>query len=235
LEKNEKMNTQQIKRYEKVFSEPLYQLDFKQDSNKNIFVISGSTKNVYEVVLKDHKFECNCPDGKIWSKRHHVVCKHVCYVLFRVTKIFLLQDQNVYFSSNLQTPTLFFETHKLDDKEQKFIEAFLSKKQFSSDILNEKLKQKYLEALIPKESLFSQSTKTIEEEDECPICYDTLLTKDVKLENLLSCPTCKNYVHPKCMEKWLEYNQSCVYCRSEIWSKLNEKSSRPNKSYVNLK
>jgi hypothetical protein len=230
------MNSQQENRYEKVFCEPLYQLDFKQDIEKNKynFVISGSTKNVYEVCLKDRKFECNCPDGKIWAKRHQVVCKHVCYVLFRVTKIFVYKDKNVYFNLNSDVPTLFFKTHKLCDEEQNFIENFLSKKQFGSDVLNENLKQKYLEAVAcPKESLFTQSTKTLEEEDECPICYDMLLSEEIKLESLLSCPTCKNYVHPKCMEKWLEYNKSCVYCRSEIWTKLNEKPN--NKSYVNLK
>jgi hypothetical protein len=234
------MNTQQIKRYEKIYNEPLYQLDFKLEENEDkfTFVISGSTKNVYEVCLKNHKFECNCPDGKIWSKRHHVVCKHVCYVLFRVTKIFIVQgDKRVYFCNNLLSPTLFFDTHKLCEDELKFIKIFLSKKQFGSDVINENLKQKYLEAvLMPKGSIFTQSTKELTEEDECPICYDMLLTEEIKLENLLSCPTCKNYVHSKCMEKWLEYNKSCVYCRSEIWSKLNQKStSSMNKSYVNLK
>lgn len=227
------MNSQQQKRYEKIFTEPLYQIDFKQEADKYVFVISGSTKNVYEVSLKSKKFECNCPDSKTWSKKHHVVCKHICFVLFRVTKIFANLENKVYFGWNIDFPTLFFDTHKLSDKEQEFVDIFLTKKQFGNDVMNEDLKQKYLDKIHnPTGTLFTQSTKVLEMTDECPICYDTLLSEEIKLEMLLSCPSCKNYVHPKCMEKWLEYNKSCVYCRSEIWSKLNEKQT--NKSYVNL-
>jgi hypothetical protein len=34
----------------------------------------------------------------------------------------------------------------------------------------------------------------------------------------ICCPQCKNYIHKKCMDIWLETNQNCVYCRSEIFS-----------------
>jgi len=227
------MNSQQEKRYEKIFSEPLYQLDFKQESNKSLFLISGSTKNVYEVCLKDKKFECNCPDAKPWSKKHHVVCKHICFVLFRVIKLFYKLGSNVYMGWDIDSPTLFFDTHKLSEKEQDYIDKFLLRKQFGNDVMNDDLKKKYLEKLsIQSGTLFTKSTKMLETTDECPICYDVLLNEEIKLEQLLSCPDCKNYVHPKCMEKWLEYNKSCVYCRSEIWVKLNDKTG--NKNYVNL-
>lgn len=224
------MNIQQEKRYEKIFTEPLYQIDFKQLDNKSIFVISGSTKNVYEVSLHKKQFGCNCPDAKTWSRKHHVVCKHVCFVLFRVTKIFNKKENGIYFGKDTEFPTLFFDTHKLSDNEQDYVDSFLNKKQFGTDVISETLKMKYLERINNHScSIFSQSTKVIDSDDECPICYDKLLSEDT----LLSCPECKNHVHSKCMEKWLEYNKSCVYCRSEIWTKLNDKSSN-NKNYVNL-
>jgi hypothetical protein len=222
------MNTQQEKRYEKIFNEPLYQIDFKQIDNKTIFIISGSTKNVYEVSLQNKKFECNCPDAKTWSRKHHVVCKHICFVIFRVTKVFVNENNKIYFGKDTKLPSLFFDIHKLSDLEQDYIDTFLSKKQFGTDVISETLKMKYLERIHNHScSIFSQSTKEIDSKDECPICYDLLLCED----KLLSCPECKNHVHSKCMEKWLEYNKSCVYCRSEIWTKLNEKN---NKNYVNL-
>jgi hypothetical protein len=236
-------NLQQETRYQKIFCEPLYQLDFKKDQNKYTFLISGSTKNVYEVSLKDKKFECSCPDAKTWSKKHHVVCKHICFVLFRVTKIFVKVNDKIYFQWDIESPSSFFETHKLSEKEQEFMENFLSKKQFGNDIMNESLKEKYLERVNHTNSaqLFQKSTKVLETSDECPICYDVLLNEEYNnVGLLLSCPDCKNYVHPKCMEKWLEYNKTCVYCRSDIWSKLNEKKgsgkngSAKNGGYVNL-
>lgn len=229
------LSTQQENRYQKIFTEPLYLIDLKKQEDKNIFLISGSTKNVYEVVLNNRKFECSCPDAKTWSKRHHVVCKHICFVLFRVSKMFVKLGENIYFGYDLEQSSSFFETHKLNDREQEFMEIFLVKRQFGKDVMNDDLKGKYLERLSngPTTSLlFQKSTKILETSDECPICYDVLLNDDIKIEMLLSCPDCKNYVHPKCMEKWLEYNKTCVYCRSDIWTKLNEK--KKNSGYINL-
>lgn len=235
-------STQQESRYQKIFTEPLYQIDFKQQEEKNIFFISGSTKNVYEVVLKNRKFECSCPDAKTWSKKHHVVCKHICFVLFRVSKIFSKLGENVYFGFDLEQSSSFFETHKLNDKEQEFMDNFLTNRQFGRDVMNDDLKAKYLERInIPSSQIFQKSTRVLQTTDECPICYDVLLeslgedsglllNEGYKIEMLLSCPDCKNYVHRKCMEKWLEYNKTCVYCRSDIWTKLKEKKSE----YLNL-
>jgi len=230
------LTLQQENRYQKIFCEPLYQIDFKEEENKYTFFISGSTKNVYEVVLKNRKFDCSCPDAKTWSKKHHVVCKHICFILFRVSKMLMKLEDKIYFGYDLDQPTSFFETHKLSVKEQEFMENFLTKRQFGKDVMNESLKEKYLERVnVPSTQLFQKSTKGLENSDECPICYDVLLNEEYKIETLLSCPDCKNYVHPKCMEKWLEYNKTCVYCRSDIWSKLNEKKGSGKSSvYVNL-
>jgi hypothetical protein len=146
--------------------------------------------------------------------------------------MFVKLGENIYFVFDMEQPTLFFDTHKLNDKEQEFMENFISKRQFGNDVMNDILKEKYLERVnIPTTQIFQKSTKILETSDVCPICYDVLLNEDFKIEMLLSCPDCKNYVHPKCMSKWLEYNKSCVYCRSDIWMKLNEKKK---KDYVNL-
>lgn len=226
------LSSQQQNRYQKIFTEPLYQIDFQQQEDKNIFFISGSTKNVYEVVLNNRKFQCSCPDAKTWSKKHHVVCKHICFVLFRVSKMFVKLGDKIYFGHDLDQSSSFFDTHKLNDKEREFMDNFLSKRQFGTDVMNEGLKEKYLERvnITTTSQIFQKSTKVLEMTDECPICYDVLLNEEYTIEMLLSCPECKNYVHPKCMSKWLEYNKSCVYCRSDIWTKLNEKK----KDYINL-
>ena len=41
-------------------------------------------------------------------------------------------------------------------------------------------------------------------------------------ENLF-CQTCGNVVHKKCIEKWLETNHNCIFCRSDIWKDYGKK------------
>jgi hypothetical protein len=74
-------------------------------------------------------------------------------------------------------------------------------------------------------------TKEITEEDECIICFDTLLGQ--KEEMMVSCPVCHNIIHKLCMQKWLENgNKTCVYCRSTVWENTVKKNTTG--SYKNL-
>jgi hypothetical protein len=221
------MNFEQEKRYEKIFKEPLYLIDHQIHQEDITFLISGSTKNIYHVECKEKKMSCDCQDAKSWCRKHKVVCKHICFVLFRVSKLFRKDVNQVYFNSD---PTNYFETHKLNDQEKKFLISSVNKKLVSTDVMNENLREIYFQKVQENQpkSLFSQSKKELDPSDECPICYDLLTNSE---SSLLSCPDCKNYVHQKCMEKWLEYNHSCVYCRSETWRKIKQEKSS---IYINL-
>lgn len=64
-------------------------------------------------------------------------------------------------------------------------------------------------------SEFKSSSRELDKTDACPICYDEYGDQAV-----LSCPDCGNYVHEDCIMVWLERKKTCVYCRSESWSKL---------------
>ncbi len=61
---------------------------------------------------------------------------------------------------------------------------------------------------------FSNISKLKDEDQECPICCEML---SYNTEEIVSCPTCKNVVHDECIRKWLRYNKTCVYCRSNSW------------------
>jgi hypothetical protein len=226
------MNQQQIKRYNKISEDPLYLIDFKinTETDKLEFHISGSTKNIYTVKLSTEHTDCDCPDNRSWAKKFKVVCKHTCFVLFKVIKIFNETNYNVL-TYNKQN-TNYFNTHKLSTEEYNYIKHFLESKKVSSDVINQSLVDKFLKLSTcnndPKE-LFKHSKRTLEPEDDCPICYDSL-GNDLAL--LLSCPDCQNYVHTKCVEKWLQYNKTCVYCRSETWNNI-DKDTKSSK-YINL-
>ena len=64
-------------------------------------------------------------------------------------------------------------------------------------------------------------TKKPNNDDDCPICFDSLTTNI-----LLQCPVCSNLVHTDCMKKWISTGtKTCVYCRSESWKSYGNKNN----------
>ena len=61
--------------------------------------------------------------------------------------------------------------------------------------------------------IFKNFSKQID--DSCPICFNDLEENEKPL--LLACPTCHNYTHGECMSIWLEKQQRCVLCKSDVW------------------
>ena len=87
------MNFEQKKRFDKVFNEEFYLLNYEN----NKFNISGSTKNVYTVDFftctdqnnintKYGSFYCNCPDMKSHARKNNVYCKHICFIYKKIGK-----------------------------------------------------------------------------------------------------------------------------------------------------
>ena len=112
--------------------------------------------------------------------------------------------------------SLYEEQHLVDNQlRAKFLQVNLS----SSRVLNEEslalqqeVKQEEKQEVEKPKDQFSICHKSISEEDECPICYDSLLQGEVK-----SCPSCYNSIHADCIRKWLETRSTCVLCRSDVW------------------
>ena len=74
------MKIQQLIRIDKIQHEHIYLLTKNKETNKHVFEICGSTKNVYKVQLykKSKMIYCNCPDSKSYANNYGVVCKHIC-------------------------------------------------------------------------------------------------------------------------------------------------------------
>lgn len=212
------MDINQDIRYARIFTEEFYLLNLQKESNKTTFTVSGSTANVYKVSLYDYsgKIFCNCPDAKSHARFKHVLCKHVCFVLFKVLKNTINKDntdlwKNLYLSLDEKNLVLDkINTININDNE----------------CVNKEYIDKYqkLKDIDPK-TLFNVS-KEIDIQDDCPICYDILETK----KNCVQCPVCNNVLHLQCINKWLNTgNTNCPYCRSNSWENFNT-----DNSYINL-
>ena len=212
------MNTFQLIRYNKIHHEPLYLLNKEEQDDKLIFSLSGSTANIYKITLyqNSRKLFCNCPDAKSWARKHNCLCKHICFILFKVFKYCIDKDTTLLFN----TLTLSLDEFNLiKDKYQ----------ELSLNLDNEYINQDYLDKFtklsnnnIPNDVLFSVDKIIDTKEDDCPICYDLL--KNVN--NCVQCPICQNIFHNKCMDKWTSSgNNTCPYCRSGIWKKFNKNTS----------
>ena len=182
------LSNQQYKRIMKLYNEDFYLLDNLDNSTK--FKISGSTKNIYTITFNNttNKFWCDCPDMKLHCNKHDCVCKHICFMVIRVLKNLDL----IYFSSKQFNCSEAFQ--HLNNMEELLINSQLTEK-YKLNINNFDVKKDYT---------------ADGNDDDCSICYDSLGNN-----KLLGCPQCKNSFHKKCMEKWLQLHETCVYCRSE--------------------
>lgn len=132
-------------------------------------------------------FWCSCSYMKFKSSKEKTVCKHICFLLCKVARIFKPE---------------FYESKILESSD---MELLISKLE-GMDLWNDNALVRKITKLRLDD--FHNSTKDL---DLCPICYDDMTQKEI------NCPRCACNVHEKCMDVWLERQQTCVYCRSDIW------------------
>ena len=212
---------QQLLRFEKLNSEDFFLLNKSHDESKLIFNICGSTKNVYEtkIYLKSKMIYCNCPDSKSWARKYGVVCKHCCFVLFKVLRLKI--DKMDYFKK------LYFEEKVLNEIKENYEKLNLLN--YEQDFLNKDISNKFNS--IKHNTSDSKDEIVLKEEDDhdnfCAICYEDF--EDIKnIKENFQCNICSKILHLKCINKWITMgNKSCPYCRSII-----KKDS--NNNYINL-
>jgi len=213
------MNNKQRAKYEKIFTEPIYILDVIVNDTSYVCKISGSTANIYETVIdkRSRSISCSCPDSKINSRSSHTICKHCCFVLFRVIKF------------NEGDFTGFFNTFRLSDRQMDYIDEKMNhinvrsaeySNQHYTDLYNA-FKNGEIGKEIKVENRFSQH-RDLKESDICGICYC-----EFEHDANLQCPICNNIIHKDCMEKWLGMGKiSCPYCRTECWSQYGKEENK---------
>jgi hypothetical protein len=204
------ISAQQQKRIEKLNEDEFYLIGF--DGQKEI-LMTGSKKDVYTVNLaEDGHLSCNCPDSTSWAKKFGIVCKHICFIYMKICKS---EDMTFFERQKLTT----VDIEKLKMRTKVLVKSDVAQVFYKS----------YLTLAANKDAdQFSKAKREGAMDDACcPICFDDLV------ENIKFCPQCSNPVHDKCIEKWLEKNTTCVYCRSDVWKNYNHDSTSKSK-YVKI-
>ena len=228
-----KMSYHQKSRFFKIFQEDFFLLNIEKFPNNFKVDISGSSKNIYSITLFENtkKIKCNCPDMKSWASYNKCICKHSCFLLFKVLKLKDLGDffNNLQFNNNIFDNIiieLFNLLNRLNNIDNTDINLF-------EGITNKELLEKYKKIINKKKEIKEEkkdkyASKKENKNDMCSICFNDFEEK----EELLDCPKCKQTIHKLCMEKWLSLGKStCVYCRSDVWKDYGIKKEN---DYENL-
>jgi hypothetical protein len=162
----------------------------------------------YKPSAGQKSFWCSCPDQRFNGGKKSIYCKHISFLVCRVARIL---DADLFRTKQF-TPDM----HRL------FGERIRSSPSLGTTALQSQLQSPTPVIHVPSPAIQVQPTnrnqafrtggKAIEAGDSCPICYD-----EFGATPHLSCPTCKNNMHQECMEVWLERNNTCVFCRSNVW------------------
>lgn len=208
------MKYQQLIRYDKIFSESFYLLNKTQYDNKLCFDISGSSSNIYKVNIYygSKMIYCNCPDAKKWAKNHGVICKHCCFILFKVLKL----NSETYKS---YLDVLIFTPSEVETIKEAFQKINMNNQE---EFINQEYIEKHRQLLVKKQDNQSQSLIPKQSQDNlCCICYDEF--EDISNQNKnKQCKVCLTILHKSCLNKWLSSgNNTCPYCRSIIHNTQN--------------
>ena len=208
------ISIQQQKRIDKLKTDEFYLIGFTDRfyiNENSELIMSGSTKNIYKINLSNNgSLDCNCPDSSSHAKKYGVLCKHICFIYLKICKSI---DESFFDNQKLST---------LDIKKLKLRIGNITNTNTAKIYYNNYLKQ------LNNELNFDKPSRKIHLDDlDCLICFDEL-SEDIKF-----CPDCSIPIHKKCINKWLESNDTCVYCRSGIWKKYNDDDEN-KKNYINL-
>jgi hypothetical protein len=173
-------------------------------------------REVYDINIYDENneetFTCSCYDFRYNSKKKNTVCKHICFIVCKICKIYNIE---------------FFKSKKLD----KNIISNLINKISDKNLLKDKTISKQFTTL-SYSSFFDLLHYNSNEENNCVICYGDILEDEVNNNKCISCPKCNNIFHKECKEVWLEEHMKCAYCNNNIWKYYNELENDKSKNIV---
>jgi len=190
------------------------------------FIILGSTGNVYTVEI-GKLASCTCPDHLKGN-----LCKHILFVLIKVMAI------------NPTSPLIYQEAWLESELRDMFHQMSERYRRVSGAVLaNSKVRATYAKlekgvGVDDDEAETDESTarrQQVQEDDDCPICLDTLQGSGSKTTFCRS--RCGANFHQACINQWLHQHRSkptCPNCR-ETWDDGKATVGTPTKEgFTNL-
>ena len=213
------LSSQQCKRFEKIYVDPFYVVSSELDESAlPRFAISGSTQNVYRLSLgRNGRFTCSCPDAYMNCERLHCICKHACFVIFRVFRMahVLGSGSGSGSSSSRNVDICTLSSRDVDAMVARVVLDDFDRLHVSSSSSSSSTTVK---------ADFEIIRRPPAPDDECPVCYSLLLqpTAVARFEPLVGCPDCGNSIHRECARRWMVHAvvPSCVFCRSKVWKEF---------------
>lgn len=199
-------------RVTKSLDENIILIFFSNQKYGYIFYVLGKSDFIYRIVINKFYQKCNCED----FMTHKKVCKHICFILFKVLKVYRMSLNNGKIS--LITRDSLFDTNffKLNKFEEHDWIIFKSKINNIGSVLKQNFfnKDYYKEfRYYYQQYYFLIHKNMIHSENDCPICYN-------QTNKGINCPTCKNCFHIKCLNNWFEKIEikKCPICQSDYWN-----------------
>jgi hypothetical protein len=167
----------------------------RRGGHRDTYTIRFFEPSTEEHTEEHGQFWCSCPSHTFGARRYNMVCKHICFLVCRVGRIYdanffrykhLTREQHAEFMGRIESSTV--------------ISAMCQGSPSTTPLSNS------------LQDRFRLGGRTIVEEDTCPICCDAMTANEI-----LCCPECANNMHRECMHVWLERQRTCVYCRSDVW------------------
>ena len=206
LIKSDLISKKQKERIYKAHYQSLYLLEKNLTENGAEIKLTGSTLNIYTIMINNLSMTCDCPDIYQCNK-HNLYCKHICFVICMIGKIY---------SNEI------FINKKIKEEDKNSIIFKLFNNLFDDpNIICDMLLEKY-NILKLKLTTNNNISDPRNKDEDCAICY-TKLDSDT-----YTCNMCSNATHNTWLDIWLQTNKTCIFCRNII--KKNLKSSK----YLNI-
>ena len=192
------------------------------------FVVLGSTGNIYNVTIQ-RLANCTCPDHAKGN-----LCKHILFVLLKVMAI------------NPNSSLIYQAAWIESELEEMFQQMELRHRQVSGAVLaNESVRTNFAklengdatDAAAAAAAADGVARKTVCNEDDCPICFDSLAGTDTKNKTTYCRGRCGANFHEDCIRHWLQQQRkqtpTCPMCR-EPWDDGSKKKDMNKEGFTNL-
>ena len=161
------------------------------------FVVQEEGCEVSSKVLIGSRVTCSCKNGKSGD-----ACIHKLFVMLKVLGI-------------PPSNPIIWQGSLLDRELEELIQC--------GNRMTQHTKCKRVKKSLSKKESGGVQPRKIEPDERCPICFDALIEANEK--ELLSCGTCGNHIHGRCIYVWARHQESldrmitCPLCRGD-WGEV---------------